>query len=218
MILAIYGSGGLGREVLDLAREINHVSNSWEDILFIDDTKTINEIINGCKTYPFEYFVNNFNIDDVEIVIALGEPSQREILYEKVKLNGLTLATLIHPAAHVGYGTQISDGTIVFRGAYISCNVTIGLNNVVLYNCTIAHDCIIGNHCVIAPQGTISGICRIDDGCYIGTGATVREKISIGENSVISLGSIVYKNVPKAAIYMSEPGRVIAQNSGKGIF
>ena len=33
MILGIYGSGGLGREVLELARIIN----TWEKIIFIDD-------------------------------------------------------------------------------------------------------------------------------------------------------------------------------------
>ena len=47
MILGIYGAGGLGREVLELARIIN----TWEKIIFIDDggggdVKTARKFIN----------------------------------------------------------------------------------------------------------------------------------------------------------------------------
>lgn len=39
MVLGIYGSGGLGREVLELAKQINAISNRWSKIIFIDDMK-----------------------------------------------------------------------------------------------------------------------------------------------------------------------------------
>ena len=37
MILGIYGAGGHGREVLELAEIINNKNSRWDKIIFIDD-------------------------------------------------------------------------------------------------------------------------------------------------------------------------------------
>ena len=37
MKLAIYGAGGLGREVLELAMQINKLQSRWSSLCFIDD-------------------------------------------------------------------------------------------------------------------------------------------------------------------------------------
>ena len=38
MRLGIYGAGGLGREVYELALRINVKSSRWSEIIFIDDS------------------------------------------------------------------------------------------------------------------------------------------------------------------------------------
>ena len=37
MILGIYGSGGLGREIYEIANRRNLASSLWNQIIFIDD-------------------------------------------------------------------------------------------------------------------------------------------------------------------------------------
>ena len=37
MILGIYGSGGQGRDVFDLARAVNVKMKKWDDFVFIND-------------------------------------------------------------------------------------------------------------------------------------------------------------------------------------
>ena len=37
MVLGIYGAGGLGREVFELACVINEKNEQWSEIIFIDD-------------------------------------------------------------------------------------------------------------------------------------------------------------------------------------
>lgn len=39
MILAIYGTGGGGKETMHMAEEIQKYESKWEKIVFIDDTK-----------------------------------------------------------------------------------------------------------------------------------------------------------------------------------
>ncbi|CCJ93138.1 putative acetyltransferase protein [Cronobacter malonaticus 681] len=44
MKLGIYGAGGLGREVLMLARAINQCTSRWNEIFFIDDVTDAQEV------------------------------------------------------------------------------------------------------------------------------------------------------------------------------
>ena len=97
MILGIYGSGGLGREVLDLARTINGVEEKWEKILFIDDYSN-KTVINEADILSFNDFITAFPIADAKIVIAVGEPKVRKELRERVVEVGYGLQTLIHPS------------------------------------------------------------------------------------------------------------------------
>ena len=41
MILGIYGAGGLGREVYELAKIINSCNNRWDQIFFIDKGQVV---------------------------------------------------------------------------------------------------------------------------------------------------------------------------------
>lgn len=82
MKLAIYGAGGLGREVLILAQIINADKKRWDDFIFIDDINPKREL----KGFPVLDFDVIKQMDDVEIVIAVGEPKVRMLLAEKVKM------------------------------------------------------------------------------------------------------------------------------------
>ena len=52
MILAIYGAGGLGREVLELAKIINGRVKRWDDFIFVIDGEPGNDV-NGVKVYSY---------------------------------------------------------------------------------------------------------------------------------------------------------------------
>lgn len=80
MILAIYCGGGLGREVLELAKQINSVRHTWTEIIFVDDVIQSEEI-NGAKRYSFEDFTKKYAAGSASFVIAIGEPQLRSKLY-----------------------------------------------------------------------------------------------------------------------------------------
>jgi hypothetical protein len=58
-------SGGLGREVLDLVLAIHKIQLFYKEIVFIDDTKPLGELINGYMSYPYSDFVEKFCVTDV---------------------------------------------------------------------------------------------------------------------------------------------------------
>ena len=217
MVLGIYGSGGLGREVLDIAKEINGFSDTWDKIVFINDNKK-QDIVNGANVFTFDEFAAAYNADDAKIVIAVGEPKIRQVLREKSAMNGYSLQTLIHPTAFVGGETQLGDGVIVQFGCFVSCNVIIGDNVLLQPNSCVGHDSVIGADAVISSCVAISGTCTIGERAYIGVSAPVKENITIGADSIVGMGSVVIRDIPEKVIALGNPARVIKDNESGRVF
>jgi len=217
MILGIYGSGGLGREVLDLARAICSFENKWERIVFINDFKSANSI-NDSKVYTFEEFKERFTIDEAMISIAIGEPLFRQTLRERASIEGYRLQTLIHPTAFVGYGTQIGNGAIIQFGSFISCNVIVGINALIQQNTSIGHDSVVGDDSVLSNYVSVSGACRIGNQTYIGVSVPVREKVSIDSRTIIGMGSVVIHDIPGNVVAFGNPARVMRENISGYVF
>lgn len=200
MILGIYGAGGLGREVLELARQINYVSPRWEDILFVDDF-TDDTYVGDTQVVPFK------SIDvSCEFIIAVGEPSSRYALFEKV-IQAHSLATLIHPSVHIPKDVKIEDGVVIYSGAFISCNVSIKRNSLILPNVCIGHDAIIGAHSVVAGQTSIGGNVTLGEKVFVGMSCAIREKVKIGDNAIVSMGSCVFGEIGDNCLVMGNPAR-----------
>jgi len=217
MILGIYGSGGLGREVLDLAREINNRVKIWEKIIFINDFKP-ELVINGAEVFTFDEFKANFTASYAELVVAVGEPKVRQVLREKIVTSGYSLTSLVHPIAFIGSETQIGDGAIIQFGSFISCNVKIGTNVLIQPNSSVGHDSIIGNDAVISSYVGISGNCTIGERAYIGVSVPIKEKASIGAYSIVGMGSVVLRDIPENVIALGNPARAMKNNDEGRVF
>lgn len=217
MNLGIYGAGGQGRELLVLAQIINSSSSRWDDIFFIDDSKEPDIICNK-QVLSFKSIIEKYGCDDLEIVIAVGEPSRRCILREKVKDTGYKLTSLVHPSVIIPEGTNIGEGTVICCNCFVSCNVTIGDNVLIQPLASIAHDSFIGSDTVISTFVCIAGGCTIGNETYIGMNVPVREKVVIGNQSIIGMGSVVTKDIPDKVIAYGYPARVKKENTNHKVF
>lgn len=217
MILGIYGSGGLGREVLDLTPAINTSGKEWEDIVFIDDF-TEQSFINGTRVMSFDDFLKHFSFEQAKVVIATGEPEIRQVLRERVASNGYSLQSLVHPTAFIGSGTTIGSGAIIQFGSFVSCNVRIEDNALIQPNASVGHDSVIGFDTVISSYVAISGACRIGDKTYIGVSTPVKENISIGSEAIVGMGSVVLRDIPGGVIALGNPARPIKKNDSHRVF
>ncbi|QIZ53179.1 sugar O-acyltransferase [Dickeya zeae] len=217
MKLGIYGSGGLGKEVLLLAKYINSIHSRWSDVFFIDDL-SFDRTHKGHQVVSCESLLNNQEIGDVEVVIAVGEPSLRARLADKIESHGISLATLIHPAVIVPECTKISHGCVINMGVYISCDIKIGKNVFFQPNSSIGHDSHIGDHSIISTYVSLAGGCQIGEQVFLGMGAIVKEKTSIGDMSIVGMSSAVFGDIPAEVIVLGNPARVLRKNDSKKVF
>lgn len=113
----------------------------------------------------------------------------------------------IQKGVQIGRNCKISSHTFICDGVIIKNNVFVG-HNVSFIN-------------TIIPRATNSeGLLQkeddwelvntvIEDNVSIGTSATIMGGITIGENAVIGAGSVVVKSVPKNAVVVGNPARIL---------
>lgn len=217
MILGIYGSGGLGREVLELAKQINMRSQRWNEIIFIDDFRT-EKVFKSHSVYPFESIKSAYDPENIEIVIGIGEPKDREKLCNIINQNGFHLATLIHPNVHIPDSTTIGEGGVICINTVISCDVVIGKNVYIQPNALVGHDVVIGKNTVISGLVQIAGHCQIGDSAYLGMNVCIKEEIRIGNDTIVGMGSVVMRDIPDEMIVLGNPARSIRKNEDKKVF
>ena len=214
MILGIYGAGGLGREVLELATQIKQ----WKEIIFIDDHREVDTLRGNIEVLTFDEMKGKYSVENIVLTIAVGEPSTRELVCHKVRQAGYQLATLVHPGVHISKTTILDDGVIIGANTIVSCDVHIGCNTFIQNSVSIGHDTIIGQHSVVSAFDAIAGACAIGDRTYIGMSVPVKEKISIGSDTIVGMGSVVVRDIPDNVIAMGNPARPMKHKDGSRVF
>ena len=217
MILAIYGAGGLGREILELARIINGEGNRWTGYLFVDDDSS-KDVVQDVKVMSFEQIRSLYGTDEVEYTIAVGEPSTRRLLFDKLESYSCRIATLVHPDVHIPDTTIVGRGVIISYGCFVSCNVTLGENVILQPNANVGHDDVIGAHSVISTTAALGGACVLGEQAYVGLGVSIRELLNIGTNAVVGMGAVVMRDVEADAIVAGNPARKMLNNTDHKVF
>lgn len=214
-ILGIWGAGGLGREVLELARVINSRNKYWDGFVFIVDGVTTTEI-NGVSVMEYEDAKNRFS--NLEVAVGIGEPAVREKKFDLLKDDGINTPTLIHPDVYIPETTSIGQGVVIQYGCFISCNVTIGNYVYIQPQCNIGHDDKLADGCMISGFGNIGGTASIGKFTYLGLSAVIKEGVLIGDNVIVGMGSAVYKDIPDEMVVLGNPARPIARNTDRKVF
>jgi len=209
-MLFIYCAGGFGKEVRDIALRTGLLDSS---ILFIDDARhhESEDIIS------FEHF-KRIRVDSDQVIIAHGEPCVRAKIYERLTPLDLPFATLIDPSSSVSPSAHIAPGVVICPLCVISCETSISENVLVNTMSIVGHDCSIGTHSVISSMVNLGGACVVKKQVYVGMGSLVRESLTLDDHCVVSMGSVVHRDVPSRHIVQGDPARSRMLNEDGKIF
>ena len=204
--IAIYGAGGLGREVSCLINAINQTRNEWNFIGFFDDGLPV-----GLKIAGYEVIggINNLNKYDktLNIVIAIGNPQITKNIVKKIDNTLIEFPNLIAPNVVIYDQStlRIGIGNIVTFGCILSLYVKIGDFNILNCNVCLGHDVTIGNFNVFNPSVKISGNVNIKETNFFGISCIVLQGKKIGFNTTIGANSVIMLNTKDNCLYFGNP-------------
>ena len=109
----------------------------------------------------------------------------------------------------IGDNVELGALNSVCRGALGDTLIGHGVKTDNLVH--IAHNCILGNHCVVTACAEFSGGVRLGDRVWVGPNCSLMEKIEIGDDSLVGLGSVVLKSLPANVIAAGSPAKIIRE-------
>lgn len=202
MKIAIYGPGGFGRELVNIAREAAEVDGGGaDDVVFVSDSADeIGRVICGVRVIPSAEL-------DCPAVIAVGDAAVRRQLAERI-----TAGNLVSPLHRRGPNVEVKDGAVFCDFTTVTASARIGRH----FHCNIysyvAHDCVVGDFVTFAPNVCCNGNVVIEDDVYVGAGAILRQgapgkPLRIGRGAVIGMGAVVTRDVAPGTTVVGSPAR-----------
>lgn len=161
--------------------------------------------LDTASTYTDCHFVNGIHgigshkIKDT-IIAGTGCPNDRFV-------------SIIHPTAFISPSAVIEDGTVILANVTVCANARIGRHCIVLPNSVINHDVVLDDYVALASSVSLAGCVRVGSLSYIGAGAMVRERLTIGEKSLVAMGAVVVKDVLPGTTVMGCPAKSIQNGS-----
>ncbi len=210
--LVIVGSGGFGRETLDVVEALNRSApTAVYEILGVVDSHPAHDSLERLRRRGICFLGSVSNWLDgarsSDYLLGVGNPFNRARLDSRFRAAGMSAATAIHPTATVGSEVQVSDGVVICAGAQVSTNVALGRHVHLNPSCTVGHDTTLHNFVSINPGAIISGDVRVEEGALIGAGAVVIQGLTIGEGSTIGAAACVVRNVDANTTVKGVPAR-----------
>lgn len=197
--IAILGAGGFAKEVIVWAERAGCTVLSLYDGTVEKDTKL--------KVGGKEYKVSNKIDFTLKYVMGVGYPNVKKKIIKNFE-NKIQLADpIIDPSAIIGPDVYIGSGSVIAPNAVLSTNIKLGRCASINPGVTIGHDCVIGDYFNASPVANISGNVTIGNGVFFGTNACIREKLSVNDDIIIGMGSVITKNILETGTYIGSPAR-----------
>lgn len=105
----------------------------------------------------------------------------------------------------IGNKVEIGALTVIARGAIDNTIINDGCK--IDNSCFISHNVQLGKDTFIVGESIMFGSSATGERAYISGNSTIRNKVQIGSNSIIGMGSVVTKNVPDGAVVYGNPAR-----------
>ena len=204
--LIIFGNGVIG----ELAEYYFRNDSEHEVVAFTADEKYItSDTFCGLPVLGFKNIVLSYPPTDYKMFIALSYVKMNKIRAEKyneAKNLGYDLVSYVSSRCTFLTDNPVGDNCFILEDNTIQPFVKIG-NNIILWSGNhIGHESVIEDHCYITSHVVISGHVHIQPYCFIGVNASLRDNITISQETLIGAGAVIMNDTIKKGVYL--PPRV----------
>lgn len=208
--LIVLGGGGHARVVIQAAQS----RGEWNVVGYVDPQKRDSSRLG----------VNYLGDDSAKIaadpafehcrfVLGIGSTFQARVrreIVERTRLPAARWATVVHAQAIVSPTAVVGPGCVVLAGAIVNAGAAVGAHGIVNTGAILEYDCVLGAYVHAAPAVVVAARAKIGDGAYLGIGCRIRERLTLGENVKVGMGSVVLRSVPAGRVVIGVPAKDMA--------
>ena len=200
--LLILGTGLHALEMTEIIERVNQAQPTWKLLGYLaEEPGRAGEMLNG---YPVLAGIDERENFPQACFVPDNDHQQLPVPLDR-------LATIIDPSTFVSRTARIGAGCVVYPGGFIGVNAVIGNLVLCLSRCVINHDDVLEDRVVLASGVTLAGSVHVETGCYLGQACTVRQRLHIGQHSIIGMGAVVVKDVPPESVMAGNPAQKIRE-------
>ena len=212
--LVVYGVGETAEIVADYFKN----DSDFEVVGFtVDSAYLVKEDLIGLPVVPFEEVERTFDTEHHYMFAAasFGKLNRtRTEMYHKAKAKGYAIATYVSSKAFVWHNVELGENVMIFENNVIQYSCKIGHNVILWSGNHIGHQTIVRDNVFISSHCVVSGFCVIGENCFLGVNSTFNDNIQITNDTLVSSGSLIVKNIPEpGGLYIGSPARRAPKSS-----
>lgn len=185
--LLIIGTGGHGRSIAEAVLLRNdHVLAG-----FLDDAAESEQRLWDWPVWGKTDLLSACRDKVDAVFVAIGNNALREALHERVRAQGLALATVIHPGSIVSPRAEVGQGSAIMAGAVVGTGARLGEGVIVNCGAVVDHDC------TVEPFG------------HLGVNAGMAGGSVLGRRARMPVGAALAYGARVAADHVLQPGEVV---------
>ena len=211
--LVIFGAGDIAR----LAHFYFTTDSSHEVAGFVVDRAYRSaDAFLGLPLTDAEEAVTRYPPSEYAMFVALSYAKMNAVRAEKyaqMKSAGYRLESYVSSRCSYLAQTPPGENCFILEDNTVQPFVTIG-NNVTLWSGNhVGHDAVIEDHCFVTSHVVISGYVRVGTRSFLGVNATLRNSITIGEQTLVGAGAIIMKDTKAKGVYLPERSQLFQKSS-----
>lgn len=164
----------------------------------IEDDVVIGE---ECEVGDYTYIGSHTRIGDK---VSIREKCMIGISDADIYRTESCCLTLLHLA-----GTIIEDGCLCLAGAHIASGDTrptvIMRGSMVGIGANIGHNSLVGEKVLVGAHACVCGHCVIGDNSYVAPSATIMNRLHVGKNVNVGIGSVVLQDIEDGVRVFGNP-------------
>jgi sugar O-acyltransferase (sialic acid O-acetyltransferase NeuD family) len=218
--LILLGYGGNVVDILDLVDDLNDAAEEdgsgqprYEVLGFLDNRDELQD--QSFHDYPMlGRFADAPRLVDrhptVRFTTWIGRVEtyqRRPAMIGSLGLPPERFVTLVHPTCSVSRLARVGRGVLIYPHCTVSSSAVIEDHVVVLPHAVISHDCVLGEYAVVTSNVTVGSSARVGRSTYLGTHCCMLPEVSIGEGSLVGIGSVVLRDVEPYSVVVGNPAR-----------